>query len=458
MQCLRRETHRGVLALLLCAVAASARGDDWPQWLGSKRDGVWRETGILTKFPEGGPTVRWRTPVGLGYAGPAVAAGRVYLTDFVPGAGARVPASGFNQRGTIKGKERVLCLDEDTGKILWTHAYDCTYQIDYPAGPRCTPLVDGDRVYTQGAMGHLFCLDAATGKPVWSKDFVKDYDGNPSIWGFSGHPLLDGNQLICLVGGREGAVVVAFDKTSGKELWKSLSAREPGYAPPMLYTFGGKRQVIVWHAESVNGLDPETGKPYWTQRFPMQAGMSIATPRQDGDRLFVTAFYNGPMMLEVSGGESPSAKVVWKGKSNSELPRLTDGLHSVMSTPTLKDGHIYGVCSHGELRCLDAATGKRIWETFAATTGNKTERWANAFLIPQKEGDDERFFIANDQGELIVAHLTPKGYEEVSRTKLLEPTNVMARGRKLVWSHPAFANRSVYARNDKEIVCVSLAK
>lgn len=455
MESLPRHLIGTVAVLLSGFVVATVHADDWPQWLGPKRDGVWRETGLLSKFPEGGPKVRWRTPVGIGYAGPAVAAGKVFVTDLVLPEGVRAPSDGF-KGGRLNGTERVLCLDEATGKVLWTHSYPTVYQIAYPGGPRCTPVVDGDRVYTLGAMGQLFCLDVATGKPLWSKDFIKDYDGNPSLWGFSAHPLLDGDKLICLAGGREGAVVVAFDKTTGKELWKALSAREPGYAPPMIYTFDGKRQLIIWHPEAVNGLDPETGKVFWSQRFPLQAGLSVPTPRQDGDRLFVTAFYNGPMMLEVSGSESPSAKIVWKGKSNSELPQRTDGLHSIIATPILKDGHIYGVCSHGELRCLDATTGKRIWETFAATTGKGVERWANAFLIFQKEGDDERFFLANDQGELIIAHLTPKGYEEVSRAKIVEPTNVMARGRKLVWSHPAFANKCVYARNDNEIVCVSL--
>jgi outer membrane protein assembly factor BamB len=406
----RRQLQWGVLALLVCVSASATRADDWPQWLGPKRDGVWRETGILAKFPEGGPKVRWRTPVGLGYAGPAVAAGKVFVTDFLPGDGVRMPASGFNQRGVIKGKERVLCLDEATGTPLWTHAYDCTYKIDYPAGPRCTPIVDGDRVYTLGAMGNLFCLDVATGKPLWSKDFVADFEGNASAWGFSAHPLLDGDKLICLTGARN-ALVTAFDKKTGKESWKALSGPEPGYAPPTVGTFGGTRQLIIWHPLSVNGLDPETGKVFWTERFPLQAGLSVSTPRQDGDRLFLTAFYNGPMMLDVTGGDAPAAKVAWKGRSNSELPGRTDGLHSIMSTPFLKDGHIYGVCSHGELRCLDAATGKRVWETFAATTGKGTERWANAFLIFQKEGDDERCFIPNDQGDLIVSRLTPKGYE-----------------------------------------------
>jgi outer membrane protein assembly factor BamB len=434
-----------VLALL---AAGPARADDWPQWLGPRRDAVWREDGLLDKFPKDGPKVRWRAPIGLGYAGPAVAEGRVLVTDWVPSAGVRVPTSGFTS-AVLAGKERVHCLDEKDGKPLWTHAYDCTYEVGYPGGPRTTPLVHGGKVYTLGTMGDLLCLDISDGKVLWSKNFRKDYNAPIQTWGFSASPLLDGDRLICLVGG--DAVAVAFHKDTGKELWKGPAVKEHGYCPPVIYKVGDRRQLIIWEPAAVNGLDPETGKVLWSQPFAIKAGLSVPMPRLDGDRLLVTSFYNGSMMLKLDA-EKPSASVLWKGKSGSELPRLTDGLHSIIPTPFIKDGHIYGVCSYGQLRCLKADTGERVWETFAAT-GGREERWANAFLVAQ--GD--RFFLFNDQGDLIIARLSPKGYEEVSRAHLLAPTNVMANKRPVVWMHPAFANKSVYARNDKEIVCVSVA-
>src|SRR5262249_7128781 len=125
----------------------------------------------------------------------------------------------------------------------------------------------GGKVWTLGTMGDLLCLDAANGNVLWSKDLAKDYYQTPiPQWGFAGHPLLDGDRLICLVGG-PGSVVVAFHKDTGKEIWRALSAKEPGYAPPVIYQLGGKRQLVVWSAEAVNGLDPETGKVYWTQPF-----------------------------------------------------------------------------------------------------------------------------------------------------------------------------------------------
>lgn len=443
------------IALILFAVAP-VHADDWPQWLGPQRDGVWREIGLVDKFPTDGPKARWRAPIAEGYSGPAVAQGRVFITDRVLAAGVANPANPF-AKTRVDGKERILCLDEATGKQLWKYEYDCPYTVSYPAGPRTTPVVSGNNVYTLGAMGHLVCLDVKTGAVVWSKELPKEYQFEVPLWGCSGHPLVDGNRLICLVGG-SGSVAIAFDKETGKEIWKALSAKDPGYAPPMIYEVGGTRQLIVWHPESVNSLNPETGQVYWTQAYgakkAIKAALSIPTPRLAGDQLFLTAFYDGPLMLTLNGTRQPG--IAWKGEGRNEQPDETDGLHSIMSTPFIKDGHIYGVCSYGELRCLDAATGKRIWSTHAATAG-KSLRWGNAFLV--RIHKEDRYVLFNELGDLILAELTPKGYKEISRIRILEPTNIMAgpKGRKVIWSHPAFANRSVYARNDREIVCVSLA-
>src|SRR4051794_22844210 len=140
------------------ALPPVAPADDWPQWLGPERDGIWREQGILAKFPQGGPKVLWRTPIGGGYAGPAISGGKVYITDRVLAPGASNPNDPFQKTAT-SGQERVLCLDEGSGKIVWQHSYDCVYRISYPCGPRTTPVVHDGKVYTLGAMGDLLCLD-----------------------------------------------------------------------------------------------------------------------------------------------------------------------------------------------------------------------------------------------------------------------------------------------------------
>jgi outer membrane protein assembly factor BamB len=438
---------RVLTGLLFTMLLQSVRGDDWPQWLGPQRDGVWRETGIVERFPAGGPPVRWRREIGGGYAGPAVANGRVYVTDRLLAKGTNNPADPF-ARGIIPGTERVLCLDEAGGKILWRHEYPCPYTIAYPAGPRATPVVSESKVHTLGAEGNLFCLETRTGKVIWSRDLKTDYGIKAPLWGFAGHPLLDGQKLICLVGG-EGSVAVAFDKDTGKELWRALSAKEPGYAPPMIYEAGGKRQLILWHPEAANALDPETGRVYWSVRRPARSGLTIATPRKLGDLLFFSAFYDGSLMLRLDPA-TPAATPIWQTEKVSE--KDTTHLNSIIPTPFLEEGYIYGVCSYGQLRCLKAENGDRIWDTYQATTGDGPVRWANAFLV--KNG--ARFFLWNEKGDLIIAKLSSSGYEEISRAHLLEPTGT-ASGRNVLWSHPAFANRSFFARNDREIICVSLA-
>ena len=431
--------------------AASLHADDWPQWLGPQRDSIWRETGIVSSFPPGGPPVVWRTAIGSGYSGPAVAKGRVYVLDHQFTKAAGIATNAFD-RGNIPGLERILCLNADDGKILWRHEYNCPYTVSYPAGPRTTPVVSDGKVFSLGAEGKVFCLDAATGDVVWSRDFKDDYKIKTPMWGFAANPLLDGNKIICLAGG-SNSTVVALDKNTGRELWRALSAKQPGYCSPVIFQAGGVRQLIVWHPESVNSLDPETGKVYWSLNStqPVRAGMTIATPRKMNDLLFLTCFYNGSWMLRLDGSK-PDAGTVWQSHLISE--KNTDALHCTLSTPFLEDGYIYGVCSYGQLRCLKAATGERVWETLRATTADGQEkRWGNAFIIKNQD----RFFLFNELGDLIIARLTPKGYEEISRAHVIDPVNRDA-GRQVVWSHPAFAQHRMYVRNDQQIVCVDLAQ
>jgi outer membrane protein assembly factor BamB len=217
-------------AVVSLAAVSSAIGDDWPQWLGPNRDSVWRETGIVERFSENGPPVVWRQKIGGGYAGPSVAGDRVLVTDYLT-EGDQSPSP--QKRNELEGTERVLCYSAQDGKLLWNHDYPCAYRISYPAGPRVTPTVDEGRVYALGAEGDLRCLDLQDGALIWSKKFKTDYGAETPLWGFAGHPLVIGDALYCVVGG-EGSVAVAFDKHTGSELWRALSAREPGYAPPTL--------------------------------------------------------------------------------------------------------------------------------------------------------------------------------------------------------------------------------
>ena len=226
------------LSMLGFSFAAVVRADDWPQWMGPQRDSVWRETGIIKSIPKSGLKVKWRVPVAGGYSGPAVVGGKVFLTDFVRESGELANSPGA--RNELTGKERIRCFDTASGNEVWTHSYPSKYSLSYAYGPRATPTVSGGKVYALGAMGDLNCLDSSNGKVLWSKSLRDEYKIGAPIWGFSGNPLVDGQKLICLVGG-QGSLTVAFDKDSGKELWRALSAAESGYTSPTIIEAGGKR-------------------------------------------------------------------------------------------------------------------------------------------------------------------------------------------------------------------------
>ncbi|MBM81221.1 MAG: pyrrolo-quinoline quinone [Planctomycetaceae bacterium] len=422
------------VALFVLTIQTLSQADDWPQWGGPQRDLVWRETGIVKKFSTDGLLPRvWSVELGEGYSGAAVVKGLVYITD----------------RQRSRGTERVLCLDANTGEEKWKHEYSCRYTVSYPAGPRSTPVVDNGLVYTIGAMGDMYCFDALNGDIKWQKNFPRDYGTELAIWGQVASPLVDGEQLITLVGGKNNSLVVSFNKQTGEELWRSLEDKQIGYAPPVIFEFGGLRQLIVWHPTAISSISPKNGSVNWQVPYRVRAGLSIMTPQKIGDRLFVASFYNGPRMLEI-GKNGKSAKIVWRGQSDSELDSQTDGLHPIIATPLIRGQHIYGICSYGHLRCLDVTTGKRVWSTLEATGRG---RWWNAFIVPH----EDRYFIHNEQGDLIIANLSPKGYEEISRAKLVKPTRKVQR-RMTIWSHPAFAMKSVFARNDEEIVRVDLSE
>jgi outer membrane protein assembly factor BamB len=414
-----RPPYIRILIVTLLQFSAS-HADDWPQWRGPNRDASWNETGVLQAFPDAGLKVRWRNPVGWGFSSPVVARGRVYLTDSVV---AKPDAT-----------ERIHCLDETTGKTLWTHVYKVAYE-DWafdPAqevGPVTTPIVSDGRIYTFGRRGDLFCLDAAKGNVLWERHLDKDYQ--------AGSPLIEGELLILFLGEKPDGCLVALNKDTGKEVWRALD-EQVTYSSPIVITSGGKRQLIVWTQESVTSLDPANGTTYWRQRLLTSGDYAVSTPVFHNDRLLI-----GGLMLQLES-DNPAATILWPA---SKAPARR--VYSNTSTALFLGDHLYAAKSSGELICVEASTGREIWQSTSVTD---LKNGASIHLTPN--GDSVMMYT--DKGELIRARLTPDGYHEMSRVAVLEPSFPFA-GRNVTWSPPAYANRHLFVRNGRELVCASLA-
>lgn len=408
--------------------ASMGRGDDWPQFRGPNRDGVWSETGIMQTFPADGLKVRWRAPVGAGLSSPIVSDGRVIVCD--------------SERKKPQAWERVRCFDEKTGKPLWTHSDEVSYpgwafdDPNNPAGPDATPIAAGGKVFALGKNAHLVCLDIRDGAVLWQRDLMKDY-GLTEFSGTTPSPLIEGNLLILAGGGQPDASVIALDKDNGKEVWRALDDKWT-YSSPIVITAGGKRQLIVLTPDAVTSLDPATGKIWWREKRDTRGDFTAACPVFH-DGLLLAGF----IMFRLST-DKPEATVLWPEANTSYTRRIL----SQTSIPLIRDDLVFTDKSYGHLVCLDALTGKSAWQNDEITD---KKNGATQQLFPN--GDTTVIFT--NEGNLIRARLSADGYKELSRVHLIEPTYPFA-GRKVVWPLPAFANRHVFARNNYELICASL--
>lgn len=427
---MRLAWNRTLAFLLSCScclggLAGLTLADDWPQWRGPARDNVWRESGIMKTFPAEGMKVRWRVPVGHSWSSPVIAGGHVYITDVV-----------LEKPRAI---ERLLCVEESSGKVLWTHEHDAAYPdwgftAGQENGPSVTPIAESGRVWMLGAIGGLYCLDARSGAIVWQKDLAKDY----GMAGFSTNasPLIEDEKLILVIGGKPDACVIALDKDTGNEIWHALDEASAN-SSPIVVKAAGKRQLIVWTQQSVSALDPDNGEVLWRQRLLTSSDNTVSTPVAKEDLLLI-----GGLMLKLAQ-DKPGISILWP-----ETKAVSHRVLSNTSTATMLEGYVYSATTKDELVCLDATTGAKVW-----TKDGLTSKASGVAIHFYPNGDS--VLLYTDQGNLIRAKLTPQGYGEISRAKLLEPVYSFG-GRKLCWSPPAFANGCVFARNEKELVCVSL--
>ena len=426
-------TTAALFILLLVGWRASA-ANEWPQWRGHNRDGVWAETGIIDKFDSPEIKLKWRVPISSGYSGPTVAQGRVYVTDRVV---------------EPKEIERIHCFDWAAGNKLWSYSYDCKYDgFGYKAGPRASVLVDDGLAYSLGAAGHLFCLDAANGSVLWGRDLRTEHEIRMPNWGIAASPVVEGQLLIVQIGGDNEACLCAFDKKTGELRWKALPD-VASYSAPIVIDQANRRVLVCWTGDRVLGLDPASGEIHWEYPTPWKSWpIAIATPVLHENRLLCSDAHKGTFLLQLSQ-EKPAAEKLWhRHKKDNADGR---GMHCLISTPLVQGQYVYGADNRGVLRCLELGTGEQVWEDRTAVAENN---FATIHLIR----NGKRIWMFNERGELIISRLTPEGFEEISRAKLIDPTLEQLRQREgVTWSHPAFAYRHIFARNDKELVAADLS-
>jgi outer membrane protein assembly factor BamB len=415
-------------AIVVAGLVAVSAAEDWPRWRGPRGDGTWQTPPIPARFPAGGPPRLWEAPIGPGFSGIAVAAGRVYTMD----------------RPKDSDDERIVCLDAATGQLVWDHRYQATYgKLDYGKGPRCTPTVHDGRVYTLGAVGHVHCLDAATGRPIWSKDLVKDHGAKIPEWGFAASVVIDGERAI-VHAGLPGGCYSAYHRRTGAELWRG--GDDPaGYGTPIVVEHSGLRQLLGWTPEHIVAHRLDDGRLLWKYPYKVTYGVSIATPIFHEGTVLVCGYWHGSRAIKL-GPTPDQASLLW------EENRYLRGL---MDQPLYRRGHVYLLDKQHGIVAFELAKGEMIWTDENRLTPRARNPQVSMVWLgntdPGKDGasgkdDTDRAICLNEKGELILVRLTPAGLTEDSRAKIIGDT----------WAHPAYAGECCFARDDERIVCVKL--
>ncbi len=405
------------LTVFSCLSLESLHGEDWPRWRGPRGDGTWRGPKLAHSWPQGGLERQWVQTVGSGYSGVSVAGNHVITMD---------------RLAKPEEVERVLCFDATSGDPTWTYQYPVKYgDLQYGSGPRSAPTIFQDRVYSLGAMGNLSCLSSEDGNLIWSLDLHQQYQGRLPTWGYAASPLIQGDTLIVQPGGAEGNSVVAFDRRSGREIWKNLED-QAGYATPIIVRHNGRQQLICWSPSHIRGLDPQSGRLLWEIPYEVRLGVSIATPIFIEGLVFVSGYWKGSKAIRLDA-DSGAAELLWEEDHF---------LRALMSQPLHRGGHGYLLDKKHGLTCFQLTTGKKIWDDSNQMTPSGQNPHASLVWLD----DQDRTMILNSDGHLILARLNPAGYQELARANIIGET----------WAHPAFAGSHVYARSNTQLVSVQL--
>ena len=406
---------RLIAAFTVAAIAASASADDWPQWRGPERTGKSKETGLLKSWPTGGPKQVWKTTgLGGGYVTPSVARGRIF---------------GSGYRGS---DEFVWALGETDGKEIWSvKTSGAERNIGYPEGPRSTPTIDGDSLYTLSAGGVFTCLSTADGKQRWRKDFKNDFGGRMmSGWGFSESPLVDGDKVICTPGGTKGTIV-ALNKNTGAVLWQTSDFTDrAAYASIIAAEIGGIRQYVQLTDRNVIGVSANDGRVAWRTPRSGQTAV-IPTPIYHDNHVFVTSGYGAGCNLFQITSDSGAFKAT-QVYANKDMVNHHGGV-------VLVGDHLYGHSDSRGWVCMEFKTGKVVWTSRGV--GKGAVSFADGMLYTRSEGR---------AGTVALVEATPTGYKEHGRFDQSDRSN------KNSWPHPVIANGKLYLRDQDVLLCYDI--
>lgn len=416
-----RDRSLGLLALLALAACTGAEPKpgslpgkyDWPQWRGPDRTDVSKETGLLQEWPKEGPKLAWRVKgVGEGFSTPSIAAGRVYLM------------------GNVGGKECVLALNEKDGKRIWSTPIGPATEAGGFQGPRSTPTVDGELLYSLGANGELVCLNVMDGKKVWSKNMHKDFDGRMGGWGYCESVLIDGDRLICTPGGKNA--LVALNKKDGEVIWKARVKGDDraGYASAIIGEIGGVKQYIQFMSGGVVAVAANDGKFLWRYDSPHNSTANCSTPIYSEGRVFAASGYDtGGGLAEIS---------VRDGAFAAEQVYFTKNMRNHHGGMVLVDGYLYGADDSGQLTCIEFKTGKVMWQ----------DRGADKGAVSYADG---RLYCRNESnGRVILVEANPEKFVEHGRLNQPDRTGHAA------WPHPVIANGKLYLRDQDMLFCYDI--
>ena len=411
------------LAVCLVSFVQNSKAADWPQWQGPDRNSISKETGLLQKWPSGGPRLAWQVDgLGGGFSTPSIAGGRIFAMSY-------------------RGKnEVVFALAENGGKEKWVTKIGPASEIIAAGfggeGPRCTPTVDGDLLYALGATGQFVCLRTSDGDEVWHKNLKDDFAGHSMAqWHYCESPLIDGDKVICTPGGKE-ATVVALDKKTGDVIWKAHvpDGNGAGYASPIVVEAAGHRQYVHFLEGGPAGFDAATGKLLWRSKKSASTTANCATPIFHDGCVFTAAAYGG-------GGALVKFVPTSDDGVKAELLYATKKMENHHGGIILYNGFLYGSNggnAGGYLVCLDFKSGAVKWNE------REGQRRAAKGSVAMADG---RIYFRQEDGAVLLIEPSPKEYLE--RGRFEQPD----RSRSKAWAHPVIANGKLYLIDQDKLFC-----